>query len=170
MNFIIQGISILGMACHISSFQIKKNSLLFFAQFMGSFLFFVHYLLLGQLAGALMNIVGVISSIVFMQGDKLKKPWVIALLLVMVIGGVGLTWDGWKCIFILIAMTVSMITKYSNNGKIIRLGQLFANSPGWLTYNIIVGSIGGTLCEIFIITSTVISFIRYGINGFEKAE
>ena len=182
MNYLIQGISILGMACHISSFQIKKNSLLFFAQLLGSTLYLVHYILLGAATGAILNLIGVIRGIIFLQGEKLRKPWVLAALWIMTIVAVWVTWNGslsfdtnlnmefWYNIFPLIAMLASSTAMHCNNGKVIRFAQLFLASPGWLAYNIIVGSLGGALCEIFIITSTVVSFIRYGIDGFEKAK
>ncbi len=41
------------------------------------------------------------------------------------------------------------------------VAQLFGNSPCRLTYNIIVGSLGETLCEAFIIISTIVFFITY---------
>ena len=182
VNFVVQGISILGMACHISSFQIKKNSMLFFAQLMGSMLFLIHYIMLGAATGAILNLVGVIRGVVFLQGEKLRKPWVLVALWILTICAVVVTWNGtlsctlsldmkyWYNIFPLIAMLASSTAMHFNNGKVIRLTQLFAASPGWLTYNIIVGSLGGSLCETFIIMSTVISFIRYGIDGFEKGE
>ena len=179
---IIQGISVFGMACHISSFQIKKNSHLFFAQLLGSMLFLLHYILLGAATGAIMNLVGVIRGIIFLQGEKLRKPWVLAVLWIMTIVAVWVTWNGslsfglnfdmtyWYNIFPLIAMLASSTAMHFNNGKVIRLTQLFLASPGWLTYNIIVFSIGGALCETFIIISTIVSFIRFGVNGFEKGE
>ena len=166
----VQGIGYLGTACHISSFQVKKNKFLFLAQLLGSTFFTIHYLLLGEPAGAVMNIIGIIRNFVFMQGNKAKKPWVLALLTILVVAGVAFTWNAWYCVFVLVAMAVSNVTMYSNKGKIIRYGQLFASSPCWLIYNFIVGSWGGMLCECFIIISTIVSFIRYGVNGFEKAD
>lgn len=170
MEYIIQGISIAGMACHISSFQIKKNSVLFFMQTLGSLLFLIHYFMLGEMTGAIMNVLGVTRGLVFLQGEKLRKPWVLGVLWILTIGCVIITWDGIKCLLPLIAMLASTTAMHLNNGKVIRFAQLFATSPCWLIYNIIVGSLGGTLCEAFIMTSTIISFIRYGIDGFEKAE
>lgn len=182
MEYIIQGISIAGMACHISSFQIKKNSMLFFMQTLGSLLFLIHYILLGASTGAIMNLIGVIRGVVFLQGKKFRKPWMLVSLCILTIAGVLVTWNGsftnifpldmsvWYNIFPLVAMLASTVAMHLDNGKVIRLAQLFVASPGWITYNIIVGSIGGTLCEAFIMTSTIISFIRYGVNGFEKAE
>ena len=60
------------------------------------------------------------------------------------------------------------IAMYSDNGKYIRMAQLFISSPCWLIYNFVSGTIGGVICEVFVIASTVISIIRYGFDGFEK--
>ncbi len=55
-----------------------------------------------------------------------------------------------------------------NNRKAIRTVRLFAVTPAWLAYNITVFSLDGIICEGFNIISIIISFIRYGKNGFEK--
>ena len=137
-------------------------------QTLGSLLFLIHYFMLGEMTGAVMNILGVTRGIIFLQGEKLRKPWMLSVLWILTIGTVVFTWEGFKCLLPLVAMLASTTAMHLNNGKTIRLAQLFVTSPGWLIYNIIVGSLGGTLCEAFIMTSTIISFIRYGINGFEN--
>ena len=62
-------------------------------------------------------------------------------------------------------MTVLM---WRGNGKHIRYGQFFVSSPSWIIHNIFNFSLGGILCEVFMMLSVVISFIRYGKDGFEK--
>ena len=56
---------------------------------------------------------------------------------------------------------------WGRNGRHIRVAQLCFVSPIWLFNNTVTGSIGGIITEVFGIVSVVISFLRYGWNGFE---
>ena len=58
-------------------------------------------------------------------------------------------------------------TLWTRNGKIIRMAQICAISPVWLINNILTGSIGGVVTEVFGIGSVILSFLRYGMDGFE---
>ena len=67
-----------------------------------------------------------------------------------------------------IAQLAGTVVMYISNGKIIRIVQNAYISPAWMVYNIYTISIGGILCEAFNMVSVVVSFIRYGKDGFEK--
>ena len=60
------------------------------------------------------------------------------------------------------------VATWKNDGKIIRTVRLYAVTPAWLSYNIVMFSIGGIICEGFNIISIIVSFIRHRKDGFEK--
>ncbi len=167
-DIISQGLGLLGAFFNISSFQLKKNTKLILFQFLGSSCFLFNYLLLSAFTGCFMNGMGVVRGLVFLQGKRLRKPFVLVLLNLILIAGTVLTWEGPLSLLPLIGMLTMTTTMYFDDGKTIRISQLFIASPCWLIYNFASGTIGGTVCEIFIIVSTAVSFIRYGFNGFEK--
>ena len=80
-----------------------------------------------------------------------------------------LTFGGWLSIVLLVVHLVGTFAMWSDNGKLIRISQLFCVSPGWLIYNVAVFSIGGIICEVMNIVSAVVSFIRFGFDGFTGA-
>lgn len=181
MELIAQILSILGCAIMIFSFQFKNNRNLFIAQTVSAFTFFTSYILLGAFGGALTNVVAVINGAALFLGPKFRKK---PILLAVCIGFVAvqvfllLTFNGaWTAKAILetvfgfivafaqVAVTVAM---WKDDGRIIRNTRLFLTSPAWLIYNIIVFSLGGIICEVFSMTSIIVSFIRYGKDGFEK--
>ena len=168
MDVISQGLGLLGAFFNISSFQLKKNNRLILFQFLGSSSFLFNYLLLGAFTGCFMNGAGVVRGLVFLQGEKLRKTPVLVLMNTALVVGTALTWEGLLSLLPLVGMIAMTTAMYLNDGKLIRIAQLFVSSPCWLIYNAVSGTIGGTICEVFIIVSTTISFIRYGINGFEK--
>lgn len=61
--------------------------------------------------------------------------------------------------------TCALMTR---NGRIIRMAQVCVISPVWLVNNFLTGSIGGVVTEVFGIGSVILSFLRYGMNGFEQ--
>lgn len=173
-NIITDIVGFIGAFFNIFSFQSKKNKYLFLLQILGSFFFTLNYLMLGAVTGAVMNIVGVIRGIVFMQGEKTRKPYVIVILCLLIVicvilsGYQQLAEGNFIPLLPLIGMIFPTCAMFTGNGKVIRLVQLFLGSPGWIIYNILCGAKGGVICEAFIIISTIVSIIRFGINGFEK--
>ena len=168
MQIIAQGLGLLGAAFNIGSFQLKSNKKLIFCQFLGSTFFLFNYLMLGAYTGCFMNGMGVVRNFIFMYGEKTRKPYVLILVNLALVIGTIFTWQGILSIFPLIGMIAATCAMYVNNGKAIRMVQLFISSPAWLVYNFASGTIGGVACELFVIASTGISFIRFGKDGFEK--
>lgn len=168
MDIVAQIFGLFGAAFNIGSFQLKSSRKLILFQFLGSSSFVLNYLLLGAFTGCFMNVMGVIRGIVFLQGEKWRKTPVLILLNALLIVGTALTWQGALSLLPLIGMLAMTSTMFYGDGKIIRIAQLFISSPCWLIYNFCSHTVGGTICEIVVIVSATVSFIRYGFNGFEK--
>jgi len=175
-DIIAQIFGIIGLVVIASSFQCKKNKNFFLMQSIGSLAFIINFFLINAYAGALFNITNLLRGLLFAKEDK--KAWKLALLLVLYTAcfafSVFLIWGDWFMIFIaalpflgLVPMTVLM---WMADGKHIRYFQVSFMSPAWIVHNIFNFSLGGILCETFSMVSTIISFIRYGKDGFEKAQ
>ena len=176
LEFIAQGFGIIGFLCAIAAFQSKKNSGLFLFQAMGCFSFFLNFLLLGVYSAAFLNISCFLRGILFRKSDKkLWKLIVIEMLLLasVITSIVFFTDSGLEIALSLmtgIALIVATYVMWLGNGKHIRYIHLFFASPVWLIHNIIPisFSLGGILCEVFNMASAIVSFIRFGKDGFEK--
>ena len=167
---------IVGLCIIVSSFQCKKNKNFFLLQAIGSFAFVMNFLLINAYAGALFNLTNLVRGFLFSKEDH--KKWKLALLITLYTICFAfssfLVWGDWFMIFIaslpyitLVFMTVFM---WQADGKRIRYFQVSFMSPAWIVHNIFNFSLGGILCESFSMVSTIISFIRYGKDGFEKKE
>ncbi len=180
IEIIAQIMGILGMAFMISSFQIKKNRTLLITQGIGGFLFFLNYILMGAIVGAGLNIVAIIRAILGSKEKSRNKKtfWILACLYVLmaVIYVVLSLKDGsfnpllvlWN-IILTAAQIVGTWAFWKNDGALIRKANLFCVSPIWLFNNIFITfTIGGILCEVFCLSSIIISLIRFGKDGFEK--
>jgi len=180
MDVIAQILSIISCVAIIFSFQLKNNRHLFLVQTFAAFGFGLSYLLLGAVDGFLINTVSFINTAVLLNVKLKKKPVLIAIciLLPLISSIAPLTYTGvWNAIKILetvfsyliaFAQIVYTLATWKDDGKKIRTVRMFLVTPAWLGYNIIVFSIGGIICEVFNVISIVVSFIRYGKDGFDK--
>jgi hypothetical protein len=175
-EIIAQVFGLIGLVIIVLSFQCKKNKNFFLMQGIGSLAFVINFLLINAYAGALFNLTNLIRGLLLSKEDK--KPWKLVFIIALYTVCFGfssyLIWGDWFMIFIaalpyvtLVAMTVFM---WMANGKYIRYFQVSLMSPAWIVHNIFNFSLGGILCESFNMISTIISFIRYGKNGFERAQ
>lgn len=166
-DIIAQGFGIIGLIIIVSSFQCKTNRNFFLMQGIGSFMFFLNFIMISAYAGALFNLTNLLRGLLFSKEDK--KVWklvlVIACYTACFIFSAFLIWGDWFMLFIsalpyvtLLAMSVLM---WIGNGKHIRYFQVSLMSPSWIVHNIFNFSLGGILCESFNMISTVISLIRY---------
>lgn len=171
-----QIIGIIAMMFNVLSYQGKKQKTVITLQLLGSTFFAVNYFMLGAIVGSISNLVTVFRAIVFLNKKKLKADsplWLvfyicsyvavyvlnftvfgkdptvfnILLELLPVVGGV--------------ALSVGYFLKSASS---IRKAGL-VSSPSWLVYNIIVGSWGATLCEIFTLISI---FVGMFVNDRKK--
>ena len=173
-EYIAQGFGIIGFLCAIAAFQSKKNSGLFLFQGLGCFSFFLNFLLISVYPAAFLNISCFIRGILFRKSDK--KIWklivVEALLLISVLTSVVFFISGTTQILLSlmtgIALIIGSFVMWLGSGKNIRYIHLFFISPVWLIHNFINFSLGGILCEVFNMTSAIVSFVRFGKDGFEK--
>ena len=181
MEIIAQILSIVGCALMIFSFQFKNNRNLFIAQAAAALTFGASYVLVGAFGGAFIDLVCLANGTVLFLGEKYRKKSIfvliclgyaaIPILCLLTHGGNWTTNAVLELIFsfaVAIAQVLITFAMWKDDGKTIRTVRLFITSPAWLIYNIVVFSLGGIICETFSIISIIVSFIRYGKDGFEK--
>ena len=172
IEFIAQAISIFAMSMNILAYQQKSKTRVLIFQLLGTSTFFVSFVMLGGIIGAMMNLVAALRAIVYMNEKRLKTDsiwWLYAFCALYVISYVSVftifdkepTPANIIIEFLpIIGMVATSISYRMKGARIIRLLGLI-NSPVWLIYNAICFSIGGILCDSFCIVS-IINFIIIG--------
>ena len=175
MKTFAQILSIFAMLLLIASFQFKKQRSIIIMQLIGCALFSLSYFWLGALMGAITNAINVVKNGIFTFKQKLKAdhPAYLVLFSALAIASYVLVFtvfdkEPTAVNFIVellpvIAVIVSTISFMSKDAKTVRRLNLI-NSPCWLTYNIVSFSIGGIICEVFCLSSTIIGIIRLDRN------
>lgn len=171
----LQAIGVFGMLCAIISYQCKSNRNYFVWQGLSSVFFSFQFVLMGAWAGLLFNAFNIVRAVVYRISKLSRSIGTVVLFEIYIVVATLIsifllkeTW--WLVLFVFIAQAVGTFTMWMKNGKIIRLSQLFVISPLWLLYDALIPipSIGGILCEVFNITSVIVSFVRFRKIGFDK--
>lgn len=173
-EFIAQFLGILGMVLAVYSFQEKNNKRFFVLQGLSGFMFFLNFILISAYSAAFFNLANLVRGTLYLKNDRkpIKLVTVLSLYTACFVFAVILMINSPMQIFLSALTYASLqlmsVLMWRGNGKQIRYGQLFVSSPSWLIHNVFNFSLGGILCEVFAMASVVISFIRYGKDGFEK--
>ena len=172
MRFLlIQGIGFLGTILFFLSYQCRSNRNLFRVQFLSYLCYTAHLLALGAVTGGISYILNTVRS--FCLGSRhsfLKGKAVCALICLLQLVALALTWDGWWSVLPVAANIAATIGGYTFNPRKIRIAGMFINSPLWIVYNIIVGSWAGILDEIVTEASMILSIYRYGWKNLDVVD
>ena len=166
-GIVAQIISIAGMGLNILSYQCKKDRHLLFMLGAAGLMFFISFTLLGSAVSAWYNLINVVRIAAILNKKTHTKPMFWVMCAVYTLVGV-LAYDGPWGFALLFSQYVGTYATWFKDGATIRKLQSLLLSPIWLINNsLIVFSLGGILCEAFSIISVIISFVRYGKQGFE---
>ena len=174
-SLIPQIIGIIGMTLNILSYQPKNKKNILLLQLCGSIFFAVNLLWLGAITGAILNLINIALTLVFLYKDKTRAHrfiWFVifsvAYISAYVVSFVifkkepsiqNLTVE----LLPVIASILAVISYRMKDSKAIRkLGWI--RSPLWLIYDAVAFSIGGILCEVFTLVSILVGVLRLDIN------
>lgn len=170
-QIIAQVIGIFAMVFNLLSYQQKTRNKAIIFQLFGTTLFTVNFLMLGAMVGGLLNLVGAIRAIIFINKEKLRADhiaWQIGFVIVYFASYI-LTFTAFgkeptPFNFIieflpLIGMIATTISYRFTDAKAIRRFGLIS-SPAWLVYNIANMAVGAILCEVLSLGSIIIGIIR----------
>lgn len=162
---VAQIIGIVALTVSFISFQSKAQKTIMIMQTISTCLFAVHLYMLGAISGMLLNIAGCLRSFVFSFRNKYKwaaSPfWVVFFIVVCTVLSLVsvFTGEGAVALLPLGGMILTTFAGRCREAAKVRLLTLL-NSPFWLTYNLISGSIPGVMTEILVSGSIVIGMIR----------
>lgn len=165
MNIIAQILGLAGFSLSVISFQAKTKKGILFFQMLCGFAFTLHFFILGAFTGAFLNILSSLRSVVYHNSGKRRTTslfWPFAFALSFILTGV-LTWEGPVTLLPVSACLVYTVTLYMDNPSTVRR-FIWTGSPCWIVYNVIKGSYGGVLTEIFAMCSIFTAIYRYDIK------
>ncbi len=169
MEITAQVFGFLALAANILSFHFREYRQIVIVQMLSSVLFTAHFMLLyasgradALTAGAL-NALSLLRNGLLLLTEKKRTGRETALIAgifsaAVVAFGI-MTWSSWVSVLFILAMvlvTVSMSIRRPNRLRLV----MMAAAPFALTYDLLIGSIGGSVNEAISFASALIAFLR----------
>ena len=168
---IAQILGIIAVIFTFLSYQAKTQRKLIIVQSAATLVFSIHYLMLGAIAGAILNLVCIIRNFIYCnRGVKIFANKYVPYALAVVIAALGaLSWQGLPTVLLMVALMINTVIMSMDDAQLLRKSILFTSSM-ILIYDIIIVSIGGSINESIAIISSVIGIIRYRNSARSVAE
>ncbi len=169
LETIAQIIGFLALAANILSFHFKKYNQIVIVQMISSVLFTAHFALLygsgrqdALTAGAL-NGLSLFRNGLLLLTEKKRTQKGTALIAgffsaAVVLFGI-LTWSSWVSVLFIIAMVLVTVSMSVRNPNTLRLLMMTA-APFAFTYDLLIGSVGGSINEAISFLSALIAYRR----------
>ncbi len=175
MNYIAQVVGIFAVAMFLLSYQQKKRKNIILFNATSRVLYIIQYILLGAYAGAVLDVLGTVSSVAAQNKDKgfIKRHTKLTVIIINVIifaAGITvmiLTHDKFG-LFSIAGVLLHTSAFWISDEKIIRRVS-FLGSPFWLVYNIASQAYGSAIGDVLTMVSIGVAIYRYDIRG-SKAE
>lgn len=164
---VAQILGLVGIVVVIGGFQLKTAKQILLIQSFGSFLWMIHFILLGAHTGAFLNLLVIPRNIIY--SFRGKKSWadsygwpILFSFLVLCVTAYSHFYlgEGWTCLLSLCAEICGAIAFFNKNAQKIR-GLIIGSSAFWLLYNFFAGSIPGVIAEILKQISLYVGLFRY---------
>lgn len=167
MKLTAQIIGILAVILFLLSYQQKKRLNIITFNVISRVLYIIQYILLGAFEGALLDVLGTISSVAAQNKEKSfikehAKAIIISINFIIVAVGLIL----YKNIFSLFPVAGVMLHTsafWISDEKIIRKVS-FLGSPFWLIYNLVNYAYGSAIGDILTMLSIGVAIYRYDIK------
>ncbi|MBQ8351245.1 MAG: YgjV family protein [Clostridia bacterium] len=161
-----QVVGLLAVATFLLSYQQKKRRHIILFNVTSRVLYILQYLLLGAFSGAVLDVMGAVSSVLAGKKSSFTKRQQLAVLLSLnaVIVAVGLLIAWWnKSLLDLLPIAGVLLHTgafWISNEKIIRRISLLG-SPFWFVYNFCSAAYGSAVGDVLTMVSILIAMVKY---------
>ncbi len=172
-KIIPQIIGLLAVATFLLSYQQKRRKNIIILNAVSRCLYIIQYLLLGAFSGAVLDVLGAVSSVIAGRKHtpfvkKHTKVIIIAINSLIVLAGTVIAVINKSPLDLLPVAGVLLHTSafWISSEKIIRRVSLLG-SPFWFVYNLLSHAYGSAIGDILTICSIIIAMIKYRKNEEE---
>ena len=159
-----QVVGIIAVVVFLLSYQQKTRKGMIIVNATSRILYIVQYIMLGAFAGAVLDVLGTLSSVLAQNKDKgfigkHKKLFFIGVNVLMIAAGLA-TYKNFFTLFSIAGVMLHTIAFWINDEKTIRRVSL-AGSPFWLVYNLSSMAYGSAMGDILSMVSILVAMYRY---------
>ena len=163
-NPLAQAIGALALILSLISFQMKERRTILFFQMLASLSCAVSLIMLGGIAGGILDVIAFSRTLVFSLSDRYRwagsKICLFSYFAIIILVGI-LTWESGSIatLFAIVGTLLSTLALFMRSERNIRLISLLVG-PCWIAYNLIYSSCFGILNELIAMTSIIIALLR----------
>ncbi len=173
-QIVAQSFGMIAFVIAALSFQRKTQRGITLMQTLSCLCFTVHFMILGAMGGFIFNVIGIVRAAVYSLQKTYK--WAASSVWIYIFTGASLAaciysyqTEGFIVILPMLGMIVTTISFRLKNAKAVRRLTLL-NTPCWLIYNVVNGSVGGSMTEIVNFCSILIGMFRLDIKKKDRTE
>ncbi len=161
-NVIAQGVGLIASALVIFAFSRKSDKLFKVFVMCGALVFSFHYILLGAYAGAAVAILNAVRTFFVIKFEQSRKVLFSFLFLYLVAGFI--VYDKPSDLLPILSGSLSTIALCTLSGIKMRL-MAFGIEILWLSYSIVIKSIGGLITNLFVLSTNAITIYRLTLDN-----
>lgn len=166
-----QAVGLVAVVLFLLSYQMKRRRDIILCNATSRFLYVVQYVLLGAISGAILDVMGVLASVIAQKKDhpRIKKHFRLIFFSVnaaIVAAGLAVCFIHKNPLDLLPIAGVLLHTGafWITDERIIRRISL-AGSPFWLTYNLASRAYGSAVGDVLSMASILIAMFKYRNQG-----
>lgn len=169
MNWVIQGIGVVGMLFGILSFQFKRHKDIVLLKMASELVFVIQYFMLGAWTAAAMNLISGVRNYAFYK--LVKKhistvPVIILFCIIVLITGY-FTFEDSTSLIPICSKILTTVSYGIKNEKWLRRITV-PSCAMWIIYNILIGSIAGIMTDTFALVSLLVAMYKFDIKVNKK--
>ncbi len=160
-NLIAQILGFIAMGIAVTMYQFKKHRTILFLMSLCSLVWSLHFACLGLFTPVGMNMLNIFRCIAYSFREKkwAQNNIIPAVFIVLNAASVILTWESAWSILPFIAAIFATIGNWQRNTRLLKYLSIPVCAC-WFVYNIVNGSVAGTLNETFALISIATYLIR----------
>lgn len=169
-DIIVNGIGVIALVFLVASYQMKSRRLMFNVYFGTAIAWTFYFGLQGNIASALMNVVGLVRTFVFrLRGKKewVDSYWTLVVFLAVSLGLTALSFRDPRDIFPLLATAFQTIAFFAIKEKTIRLINLMGY-VAWILNGVTCGYWVALICDSITFVSLIVALCRYSKKEKEE--
>lgn len=169
LQILIRLTGLLGIACTVIGYQCKKHKAVIGFRTGNELFFAFQYLLLGGYTGAILNGVGIVRNLIFIElvkRDKNTYFWRFCFSIVFVLSAI-LTWSGFPSLVFCTGKITTTFVYGSKNMTLVRILTI-VTSFMWIVYNLSINAYEAIVSDSLTILSAAIGIVRFDIFGRKK--
>ena len=162
VEIVAQVIGIIAVVVSFITYQLKSKKSICIVLSIAIALFCVHYALLGETIGVVLNVVCIIRNVCYtFENNRILSHKAVPIVLTAIMGILSiLTWEGFHTALFASGIMINTLSLGYLKPQNLRKSLLLSCSL-ILIYNAVVSSWGGLINEAFVIISAIIALIRY---------